>query len=78
MDHWVSVLSFLTLAEPKLGCLVLIRSFFDFVGTQDIRLFVQARKDHPVQPAYFTDGKIESWRRDSWFPHHRLPKLSQT
>lgn len=46
MIHWVSVLSFLTLAGHKLGCLVLVRALFGFVEI--------VRKDHLVQSACFT------------------------
>jgi hypothetical protein len=40
MDHWVSVLSFLTLVKSEMDCLILFRDC-DFFGIQDLRLSVQ-------------------------------------
>lgn len=49
----MSVLSFVTLAGRKLGCLVLVRGFLTLLEYRS-QTFCLIRKDYLVQPAYFT------------------------
>lgn len=79
MDHWVSVLSFYTPARPKLGCLVLVRSFQLFwnMGSQ----LVCPSQEGPLSQTSLLhrwrlgheEGIVDS--HAGWFP---LPQASQT